>query len=224
MLNLLTDNIITLEYSIKKQAFNSYFSGLISSIISLPFWTIRTRICQISYNKKEKLIEGSKLTLLVIKDSISSNKKLKSLFRGIVPTFFLSAYPAIQMTVYQQIKNKFKLNNNFSSFVKWASFLAGSLSQIVTSFVMFPLNLIKAKQQQLSKVNNYDLNNKLYRNNFNENKYLTFLSTAKNVYSDNGIRGYFKGFTPLLIRNIFKGGIFFYFFEISNSKINKYTN
>ena len=224
MFNLLSDNLIHKEYSIKKQAINSYLAGLTSSVLSLPLWTIRTRITQIYFKKNEKIYQGGKLTLLVLKDSFSSYNKIKSLYRGLVPTLFLSLYPAIQMTVYQQIKNKFKIENNLKKFTKGASFVAGSISQIVTSFIMFPLNLIKAKQQQYAKVNNDELNNKLYRNKFNEVKYSTFYTAARNIYIDNGALGFFKGFTPLFLRSIIRGGIFFYCFELSNSKINDVTN
>lgn len=217
MLNCLTNNIYDdfnskNNYSISKQISNSYLAGLISALISHPLWTIRLRISQISFSKTENFKKGNKLVLLLMKDLVSSKQKVFSLFRGIIPTFFLSFYPAIQMTIYQQIKNNSKKEN----FIKYGSLYAGSLSQFTTSLIVYPLNLIKSKQQQLSQVKNSELNKCLYGNDLNEKKFIKFHSAVKHIYNEYGIRGFYSGSTPLIIRNIIKGGIFFNIYENIN--------
>lgn len=217
MLNLITNNIPNKNYSISKQAMNSYLAGLIGGVVSLPLWTLRLRISQISYSKSENIQNGTKLIKLLISECFSSKKNIIGLFSGFVPTLFLSFYPAIQMTMYQQIKNISK-EEDFRNYI---STFAGSLSQFVTSLIMFPLNFIKAKQQQLSIVKNELLNKNLYENNFQEDKYKKFTLAIKSIWEEHGMLGFYRGCTPLLFRNVIRGGIFFYFYENTNFILQK---
>ncbi len=100
------------------------------------------------------------------------------------------------MTMYQQIKNISK-EEDFRNYI---SSFAGSLSQFITSLIMFPLSFIKAKQQQLSRVDNELWNKSLYENNFKEGKYKTFMLTIKAIWEEHGLTGFYRGCTPLLLR------------------------
>ena len=102
---------------------------------------------------------------------------------------------------------------------------AGSLSTFLSSTIIFPFNYIKAKQQQLSNEtskfhNEKNIQQKLYDADFNAKKYVSIISSIKTIYNEYGIKGFYRGYTPVLIKNILKSGSFFYCYE----KIKDYLN
>lgn len=211
-------NNMRISYSIPKQFKNAYIAGLLSAIITLPLWTIRLRISQLSLNKHEPLIKGSIVSYQLIKESFSNWSNIKSLYRGIVPTIYLSFYPSIQLTIYQTLKNLYSNEKNILNLDK--ALVIGALSSFITSFVIFPMSLIKAKQQQISMSDNYSINKYLYENNFYKQKYSSITNSVSTIYSSFGLKGFFRGYSPIFIRSILRGGLFFCIYENVNNKLN----
>lgn len=218
VINQISNNI-KVSYSIPKQFKNAYIAGLLSAIITLPLWTIRLRISQLSFNKTEPITKGATVSCQLIKESFSSWTNIKSLYRGIIPTIYLSFYPSIQLTIYQTLKNIYSNEENILNLDK--ALVIGALSSFTTSFVIFPMSLIKAKQQQISINDNYSIDKYLYENNFYKQKYSSMTNSISTIYNSFGIKGFFRGYSPIFIRSILRGGLFFCIYENVNNKLNR---
>lgn len=215
LFNIIVNNKLS-NYSISKQISTTYLAGISSSLITLPLWTLRVRVSQLSFNKTENVFQGLRLNLILLKETFTSKKHFFTLYKGLYPTFFLSLTPTIQLTLYQTIKNSF----DPETFKTKISHYAGSFSSFVTSIIFFPFSYIKSKQQQLNKVDNVELNKNLYENNFNEKKYSSVRSAIRTIYSEFGIIGFFRGYSPIFIRSVLRGGLFFHVYEYFNSKLS----
>ena len=98
-----------------------------------------------------------------------------------------------------------------------------------TSSILYPFNLIRSKQQQLDKefFDNIKKNNNKEGTEFyklktihTDIKYGNFLKTANLIYGHTGFLGFYKGLTPLLIRQVPGSSVFFYTYEYSLKYLN----
>lgn len=204
--NIVSGN--SLNYSKKKQALISYCAGLFSALLVLPLWTLRLRISQISYCKGGNFLQGSKFTILVLRESILQEGFLK-LYKGVFSTIIMSLHPMIQMTIYESAKRKYEEEYFRSSL----SAQIGCLSRVTATSILYPFNLIKTKQQQIGKLNNQELRENMYTG---ERDYGRFNHALKSVYSQFGIGGFYRGLTPVVIRNGLQAAFFFYIYEHLN--------
>lgn len=171
---------------------------------------------QLQVTRSSSINEGAVLTSTLIKDSFSNSQNFKSLYKGIYNCFYLSFQPSLQITIYQTI-----LNNSIKKTSKKSDKIiiySGTISTFLSSTIIFPFNYIKAKQQQLSNESSKyhdvkNIQNKLYESNFNASKYVSISSSIKTIYTENGIKGFFRGYTPVLLKNILRSGSFFILFE-----------
>jgi len=126
---------------------------------------------------------------------------------------------------------------------------------MISSTILYPFNLIRSRQQQLNKnffekINKENQNEKTNPSNTNNNisnsnnsnikgetefykfktihtniNYGNFVNTTKTIYSLAGYQGFYKGLSPLLIRQIPGSSAFFYTYELTlkflNSKFEK---
>jgi hypothetical protein len=114
---------------------------------------------------------------------------------------------------------------------------------MIASTLLYPFNLIRSRQQQLSKAffekvieqktNSYN-ENQIEKNNLNKKNnqkkeaefykfktihtnlnYGNFINTTKTIYSLSGYKGFYQGLSPLLIRQIPGSSAFFYTYEFT---------
>jgi hypothetical protein len=119
------------------------------------------------------------------------------------------------MTIYQTGKNK--LNKQFNEFIGSAF---GVVSKLVASFILYPFNLIRSKQQQIRKTES-TISEEIRKNSITSKRdYDTFIKACRSVYINNGIRGFYQGLIPLLLRHVPSSALFFYTYEYSLKKLN----
>ena len=118
------------------------------------------------------------------KDINLTDFKLTNLYRGITATFTRETPGfAIYFTVYNILKDNYiKRNNEFPIHM---SFLYGGIAGASSWFGIYPQDVVKTRMQtQTGK-------EKIY-----------FMKTVTNIYSEGGIRPFFKGFHFALMRAI----------------------
>jgi solute carrier family 25 folate transporter 32 len=81
------------------------------------------------------------------------------------------------------------------------SFVCGAISKLFSTIITYPLTTIRTRVQQ----NQYISNN-------SERKYKNSWDITQKIIKDEGIRGFFKGLSPNLIRGIPHRGVYFYFY------------
>jgi solute carrier family 25 folate transporter 32 len=208
------------NYTPKKQMITSYFSGITVSIMTMPIWTIRLRISLLTLDKSEstKVQNRWNYFYLVIKESIQKEGLLK-LYKGFFSSIILSLHGGVQMTIYETgrrliIKNKNEMKNSYGSAL-------GVVSKLFASFLLYPFNVIRARQQQFTQKVSPNLNEKLKSHMIIADKeYGLFLSTIKVLYISNGIKGFYKGLAPSVLRQIPGSSVFFYVYEYTLKQFN----
>jgi solute carrier family 25 protein 38 len=114
------------------------------------------------------------------------------------------------MTIYQTGKNILQKDNKFTEIIGSG---LGAFSKLIASFVLYPFNLIRSKQQQIRN-REVNISEDIKRNSITSNKdYRTFLAAYRTIYTNSGIRGFYFGVTPLLVRHIPSSALFFYTYE-----------
>ena len=110
--------------------------------------------------------------------------KLTNLYRGITATFTRETPGfAIYFTVYNILKDNYiKKHNELPIYM---SFLYGGIAGGSSWFGIYPQDVIKTRMQTQTG-----------------NEKMSFMKTVSNIYSDGGIRPFFKGFHFALMRAI----------------------
>ena len=138
-----------------------------------------------------------------------------NLYKGLFASIVLSLHGGVQMTIYQTSKHFF--HNKFDE--KMGSAF-GVISKLVASFILYPFNLIRSKQQQIRN-SEAKISEDIRNNSITSKKdYRTFITACSTIYRNFGIRGYYYGVTPLLVRHIPSSALFFYTYEYMLKKLN----
>ena len=146
------------------------------------------------------LISGFASTLVVVpvdrikilmqnKETITKNLfKPSSLYKGFSITLFRETPGfGIYFTTYNKLTNKF---NNEKSLLK--SFIFGSLSGFTSWIFIYPSDLIKTKYQSIKNTSIVSVNH-----------------VIKQIYKNNGLTGFYSGFSFAILRAIpLHGGVF----------------
>lgn len=158
-------------------------AGAISLLILHPIDAVRTRLAT-----DNKVKDGHRKFNGTI-DCLQKCYKYEGGIRGIYPGLMVSIvgifqYRALYFGGYDTFKGRFMTEkNNF--FQKW---FAAQIITIIAGFCCYPLDTVKRRIIVQSGEKH-----KLYRNSFH---------CFSLMYKEEGIRGYFKGFSANLIRNL----------------------
>ena len=206
------------NYTAKKQMLTSYISGITASIMTMPLWTIRLRISLLTLDRTEsnQMKNRWNYFYLVIKESVQKEGILK-LYKGFFSSVILSLHGGVQMTIYETgrrmiIKEKSDMKNSYGS-------MLGVVSKVFASFLLYPFNVIRARQQQFTTKISPNIHENLKSHMIISNEeYGRFLNTVKTLYSNNGIRGFYRGLMPSVFRQIPGSSVFFYMYEYTLKK------
>jgi solute carrier family 25 carnitine/acylcarnitine transporter 20/29 len=114
--------------------------------------------------------------------------KPNSLYKGFSITLFRETPGfGIYFTTYNNLTKKFNMEKNLLK-----SFLFGSVSGFTSWVFIYPSDLIKTKYQSIKS-----------------NGDITISQVIKNIYKNNGLRGFYNGFSYAIMRAIpLHGGVF----------------
>jgi hypothetical protein len=140
------------------------------------------------------------------------------LYKGLFASFILSFHGSVQMTLYQTGKNVFERSDTFTELTGSAF---GVVSKLVASFALYPFNLIRSKQQQIRNAEKAISEDIREHSITSKKDYRTFITACRNVYETAGIRGYYQGVMPSLLRHIPSSALFFYTYECVLKKLNR---
>lgn len=96
------------------------------------------------------------------------------------------------MSSYGTIKEKLTKAGGWDVLPWYGVFVAGAIAGTITVYSTMPFDVIKTKVQ---------------------GSQAGFSASALTVYKESGIRGFWKGATPRLLRLVFSGGIVFTVYE-----------
>lgn len=173
-------------------------AGIANSVLASPIEHVRIRLQ--TQTAAVKLYNGP---IDAIK-KMHAGSGIRGIFRGIVPTLIreghgMGAYfLAFEALVDRDIKkNKIERKD----IPGWRLCLYGAGAGYAMWFTAYPIDIVKSKLQTDS------LNPK-------EQQYKGTLDCFRQIYQTNGIKGFFRGFTPTILRAAPVNACTFYTFEL----------
>ncbi|AMD22286.1 HGL054Cp [Eremothecium sinecaudum] len=175
-------------------------AGLFESIFAVtPFEAIKTALIDDRQAKVPKYQNNGRLFLFNY-TSLVSDLGLRGIYSGLVPVALRQmANQAVRFGCYNKIQNAVKEYTNTpptKSLSVVNTFVAGSISGVVTVYATMPIDTIKTRMQSLSA-----------------SQYSSTLDCFVTVVRDEGVKTLWKGATPRLGRLILSGGIVFTTYE-----------
>lgn len=126
------------------------------------------------------------------------------------------------MTIYETSKNFLKKYSQKNEIKNYMGSVIGMISKIFASTFLYPFNLIRSKQQIFNNKLINTIDEKLAKNTIiAKNEYGYFWNTVKIIYTSTGLKGFYKGLSPLLLRQIPGSSVFFYTYEYSLKILNE---
>jgi solute carrier family 25 (mitochondrial folate transporter), member 32 len=177
-------------------AISSLEAGIIVSIVTQPFWVIKTRmLLNVDPHTSEvkNFFDKSK--------EIYHQHKVKGFMKGLSLNIWLSALGISQMFFYEGSKVLYNRLNIPESAMEEKNFICGGISKILSGLIMYPLTTVRTRIQQ----------NQFIRYG-NEQKYKGNWDIITRTAREEGMRGFYKGLWANIIKGIPQKGIYFYFY------------
>eukprot|EP01027_Heterolobosea_sp_BB2_P010754 GEZU01015745.1.p1 GENE.GEZU01015745.1~~GEZU01015745.1.p1 ORF type:complete len:263 (+),score=45.27 GEZU01015745.1:177-965(+) len=201
-------------YKISTVLASSVVAGAVTQTITSPFWVVRTRFqTQMGENKYKNTFDAMR--------RIAKKEGVRALYRGLLPSFFGLTHVAVQFPLYETLKRDFMHSNerkvqaaglteddpNYNAAVQLSipQVLASSIiSKICASVVAYPHEVLRTRLQDYG--HSKQLGSVAYTGGF--------FGMVKTIYREEGIRSFYKGLTPTLLRVTPAAAVTFCTYEI----------
>ncbi|XP_015889864.3 folate transporter 1, chloroplastic isoform X1 [Ziziphus jujuba] len=182
-------------------------AGALVSFCTNPVWLVKTRLQLQNPLHQTQPYSGFHDALR----TIMREEGWKALYKGIVPSLFLQvSHGAIQFTVYEELrkvvvdlKSRKSTESSESSETVLNSIdyaALGASSKIVAILVSYPFQVIRARLQQRPGIEGIP-------------RYMDSWHVVKETARFEGLRGFYKGITPNLLKNVPAASITFVVYE-----------
>jgi len=196
-------------------------SGANAVIATYPFDFLRTRFATQGNHHLYRNIPQA--TYMVIK-----NEGIKSLYKGVVPSV-ISIIPyigtsfqahAFFMDYFNRFTNKYPKSQKYLT-DGTKNFITGGMAGIISKCVTMPMdNIRKVMQINGEIVRRYK---DVYAIEIHENNSTKLFSCMRTVYRTEGIRGFYKGLKPSLIKSTYGTALTFFLLEECHSACRWYN-
>ncbi|EUT80401.1 hypothetical protein PFAG_05042 [Plasmodium falciparum Santa Lucia] len=210
--NISTNNTFNYYESITA----GYISGIIQKTLSYPLDLLSIRMA-LGVNEKyltnNNPILYKKKSIMEMIYEIIQKEGFSGFYKGYIPTLLTGVpYVTLQMLFFDLYKNIFQTYssnhyNNIPTLALYSS-LAGSLSNLTSLIIVFPGDTVRKRMMN----NGIDNKNYIYKNT---------LHCIKNIYYREGIRNFYHGLFPSMLKCIPSGAIQFMSYEILKHLISK---
>ncbi|KAI9353699.1 mitochondrial carrier domain-containing protein [Obelidium mucronatum] len=158
----------------------SALAGATTCLMTNPFWLIKTRMCADRASDPgayKSLLDGLKQTY--------QGEGVRGLYKGLSMSLVGVSHGAVQFMAYEEMK-KWRTNRSTSKMSSTDVAIMSVSSKVVAMVVTYPYQVIRARiQNQRTDA---------------EGQYRTPLQTIFRIYKGEGVRGFYKGVGPALIR------------------------
>jgi solute carrier family 25 folate transporter 32 len=144
-----------------------------------------------------------------------------------MPSLFLSCYGMIQMYTYENVNFLlgFKSGEKMTSENFFIPFFTGGLSKCIASAVLMPINVVRLRLQmkKYSTQQVEDMGLKIESNTRQQITYDGIWDCVRKIKGNEGLRGFYKGITPNLLRIFPTSGLFFIVYEYTLLALQKHN-
>ncbi|VWU49729.1 mitochondrial carrier protein, putative [Hepatocystis sp. ex Piliocolobus tephrosceles] len=197
-----------IKFNYYESVIAGYAAGITQKTLSYPLDLLSIRVA-LGINEKyltaDKSLYQKKSVFQIIRE-IKNNEGFKGFFKGYVPTLLTGVpYVTLQMLFFDLYKNIFTnyFTHSYNSIgsVALYSSLAGSLSNITSVLIVFPGDTVRKRMMN----NGIDNKNYIYKNT---------LHCIKNIYYQEGLRNFYYGLFPSMLKALPSGAIQFMSYEM----------
>lgn len=171
-------------------------AGICTTISTNPIWVVKTRLQTQSLQLNPGHTRYNGIAHAVA--TITRQEGLRAFFRGVFPSLLGVTHVCVQFPLYEQVK--LYLRNRGDKEAHELSFLelviASMVSKVVASTVAFPHEVLRVRQQVSRSSGTTNL-----------------FHLARQIYLENGLRGFYRGLTTNLLRVVPAAAITFVSFE-----------
>ncbi|CCH57900.1 hypothetical protein TBLA_0A01000 [Henningerozyma blattae CBS 6284] len=197
-------------------SFSAISAGTVSTIATNPIWVVKTRLMLQTHIARTRTHYKGTLDAFV---TIYQQEGIRALYAGLIPSFLGLFHVAIHFPVFEQLKEKFncyekKLIPNTSEYEYSINLerliMASCISKMMASSITYPHEILRTRMQLKS-----DLPNSLQRR---------IIPLIKTIYIQEGLRGFYSGFTTNLVRTVPASAITMVSFEYFRSVLTALDN
>ncbi|KAJ2341389.1 Pyrimidine nucleotide transporter, mitochondrial, partial [Coemansia sp. RSA 2618] len=175
-------------------------ASMVTTTATSPIWMVKTRM-QLS-----KTTYTSSLGCL---RSIVEKEGLRGLYKGTSAAYLGASESAIQWMIYEQLKRVVKKRSDDSgrnpqakTVANWFEYFGAAASaKLMASVVTYPHEVLRTRLRQPPDSNGMV-------------KYRGLVNSAKIIFAEEGIRGFYGGLTPHLLRTVPNASIMFLAYEL----------
>lgn len=181
-------------------------AGVFTAVSTNPIWVVKTRLQTQSLQLDAAHTRYNNIPHAV--STILKQEGVRAFFRGIMPSLIGVTHVCVQFPLYEQVK--LRLANRGNKELHELSFLelvlASMLSKTVASTVAFPHEVLRVRQQVSRSSGTTNL-----------------FSLAKLIYTEDGLRGFYRGLSTNLFRVVPAAAITFVSFEYISRALTTLT-
>ena len=164
-------------------------AGTVSTILTSPIWTIRTRMqTQVGHRDYKNSVDALR--------KIISTEGVSALYRGVVPSLFGLIHVAIQFPVYENLKQQLRQSAKREELNPVQLVIASSVSKIIASVAAYPHEVLRARLQDSEHSKHIQPEGVKFR------AYNNLSDAVGSIWKEEGFRGFYRGLYPNLIRTV----------------------
>ncbi|ODV96000.1 hypothetical protein PACTADRAFT_75189 [Pachysolen tannophilus NRRL Y-2460] len=157
---------------------SAFAAGFTTSAITNPLWVLKTRILSTSKNQPgayQSILDGIR--------QIIATEGIFGFWKGLIPSLFGVAQGSLQFSIYDTLKHKVVLTETSESYSLnvFQSLYLSSISKIISSFTLYPFQVIRSRLQGYGNKS-------------------TMSNIIKHTYINEGLKGFYKGILANIIR------------------------
>nr|VDD28757.1 unnamed protein product [Brassica oleracea] len=180
-------------------------AGALVCLCTNPIWLVKTRLQLQTPLHQTRPYSG----LLDAFRTIMKEEGPRALYKGIVPALVLVSHGAIQFTAYEELRKvivdfkerRRKSESTADNLLNSADYAAlGGSSKVAAVLLTYPFQVIRARSQQRPSTNGMP-------------RYIDSLHVIRETARFEGLRGFYKGLTANLLKNVPASSITFIVYE-----------
>ncbi|KAJ2225867.1 Pyrimidine nucleotide transporter, mitochondrial [Coemansia sp. RSA 485] len=178
-------------------------ASMVTTTVTSPIWVVKTRI---------QLVKDQYQSSLECFRQIVHKEGIHGLYKGTSAAYLGASESAVQWMIYEQLKKMLKTpgedgssrggRGSKKSFYNWFEYFgAAALAKLMASVVSYPHEVLRTRLRQPP-------------DNRGVVKYKGLINSAKLIFAEEGVRGFYGGLTPHLLRTVPNASIMFLSYEL----------
>ncbi|TPX46638.1 hypothetical protein SeMB42_g02316 [Synchytrium endobioticum] len=169
----------TVPLSAGQHLLASATAGAACALLTNPLWVVKTRMCAAPATHP-----GAYASLAAGLVAVARSEGLRGLYRGLVPALFGVSHGALQFMAYEELKIRSAAVSPSTDLGTPEYIAMAASSKLFATVCTYPYQVVRARLQ----------------NQYGGPKYTTVRGTITTIWRNEGVRGFYKGLAPNVLR------------------------